>query len=260
MPLKYDTIFSCFHCLLFTWQPLRLEVFLKARRFLFVKIMDQRTCIKFCVKNEIKCNKVCDMLIKAYGDSTMSKPRIYEWYKRFSEGRESVEDDDRSGRPNTSINEDQIEKVKQMILENRRITIREVSDEIGISFGSCQAIFSDVLWQNNSWKLHHDNAPAHNSLLVREFLAKNNTVVLPQAPYSPDMAPSDFFLFPRLKKTLKGERFDTIDEIKKESLKELRAVSKSEFEKCFEDWKKRWKKCIISGGDYFEGDKFDIDE
>ena len=41
------------------------------------------------------------------------------------------------------------------------------------------------LCKNNSWLLHHDNAPAHTSLLVREFLAKNNTVTMPQPPYSP---------------------------------------------------------------------------
>ena len=51
------------------------------------------------------------------------------------------------------------------------------------------------LWKNNSWLLHHDNAPAHTSLLVREFLAKNNTVTMPQPPYSPDMAPCDFPIF-----------------------------------------------------------------
>ena len=38
--------------------------------------MDQRICIKFCVKNEIKCNKVCEMLKKAYGESAMSKTRV----------------------------------------------------------------------------------------------------------------------------------------------------------------------------------------
>ena len=62
------------------------------------------------------------------------------------------------------------------------------------------------LWKNNSWLLHHDNAPTHSSLLVRDFLAKNNTI-MPQPPYSPDLAPCDFFLFPKLKKPMKGRRF-----------------------------------------------------
>jgi histone-lysine N-methyltransferase SETMAR len=85
-------------------------------------------------------------------------------------------------------------------------------------------------------------------------------ITMPQPPYSPDMAPCDFFLFPKIKRTLKGRRFTSIDDIKSESVKELKAITKIEFQKCFEDWKKRWHKCIISEGDYFEGDKIDIDE
>jgi histone-lysine N-methyltransferase SETMAR len=46
----------------------------------------------------------------------------------------------------------------------------------------------------NTWVLHHDNALSHASLLVRQFLAKQTMAVLPQPPYSPDLAPSDLFL------------------------------------------------------------------
>ena len=108
--------------------------------------------------------------------------------------------------------------------------------------------------------MYHDNAPAHTSLLVREFLAKNNTVTVPQPPYSPDMAPCDFFLLQKIKRTLKGRRFTAIDDIKSASLREPKAILKIEFEKCFEDWKKRWHKCIICNGDYFEGDNINVDE
>ena len=55
------------------------------------------------------------------------------WYNRFKEGREDINDDEN------------IEAVKKIILGNRRITIREAADDVGISFGSCQAIFTDVL-------------------------------------------------------------------------------------------------------------------
>ena len=114
--------------------------------------------------------------------------------------------------------------------------------------------------KNNSWILHHDNAPAHSSLLVRDFLAKTNTTVMPKPPYSPDLAPSDFFLIPKLKKPMNGHRFSTIEEIKTASLKELKAIPQNDYQKCFDDWKKRWHKCIISNGDYFEGDNINIDQ
>ena len=67
------------------------------------------------------------------------------WYNRFKEGRENVNDGARPGRPSTSTTDENIEAVKKMILDNRRITIREVADDVGISFGSCQAIFTGVL-------------------------------------------------------------------------------------------------------------------
>jgi len=78
-----------------------------------------------------------------------------------------------------------------------------------------------------TWVLHLDNAPSHTSLHVREFLAKHNVATLPQPPYSPDLAPADFLLFPRIKTTLKGRRFDRA-------------------------WESRWKKCIDARGEYFE--------
>ena len=86
------------------------------------------------------------MLTKAYGVSAMSKTRVYEWYKRFQDGREDVEDDERPGRPSTSTtDENDVENVKEMFMNDRRITIREVADDVGILIGSCHEIFSNVL-------------------------------------------------------------------------------------------------------------------
>jgi len=86
--------------------------------------------------------------------------------------------------------------------------------------------------------LHHHNAPAHASFLIREFLAKQETIVVPQPPYSPDLAPADFFLFKKLKSTLKGRRFQTIEEIKENSLQDLRAIPQNTFQDAFQNWKK----------------------
>ena len=105
--------------------------------------------------------------------------------------------------------------------------------------------------------LYHDNAPAHASLLIREFLTKHETTVVPQPPYSPDLAPTDFFLFPKLKSSLKGRRFQTVEEIEENSIRDLRAIPQNTFQDAFQNWKKRWARCIKSGGMYFEGDKFD---
>jgi hypothetical protein len=69
------------------------------------------------------------------------------------------------------------------------------------------------LWENQTWMLHHDNAPAHTLLLIHSYLTKHQTSVVPHSPYSPDLDPADFFLFPKLKTTLKECCFQTIEEI-----------------------------------------------
>ena len=85
------------------------------------------------------------MLKKAYGESAMSKTRVYEWYKRFQDGREDIEDDERPGRPSISTTDENVEKMKEIVMNGRRITIREVADDVNISIGSCHEIFSNVL-------------------------------------------------------------------------------------------------------------------
>lgn len=87
----------------------------------------------------------------------------------------------------------------------------------------------------------------------RKFLARNNTIMMPQPPYAPDMALCDIFRCLKIKRTLRGPRFTSIGEIKYALLKELKAISKIEFQKCLDDWKKYWHKCILPNGGYFGG-------
>jgi hypothetical protein len=73
-------------------------------------------------------------------------------------------------------------------------------------------------WKKNNWFLHHDIAPAHTSLVVRQFLTSKNITVIPP-PHSPDFAPCDFSLFPKMKLWLEGRRFDTTEESHTETQK-----------------------------------------
>jgi len=107
------------------------------------------------------------------------------------------------------------------------------------------------LWENQTWMLHHDNAPAHASLLVRSYLAKHQTSVVPHAPYSPDLAAADIYLFPKLKTNLKGRRFQTIQEIQENAIREVRAITESAFQEALQ-WKKHWERRIAGRGDYSE--------
>jgi histone-lysine N-methyltransferase SETMAR len=63
------------------------------------------------------------------------------------------------------------------------------------------------IWKNGDWLLHPENAPAHTSLDVRKFLTKNNMTTVTHPAYSPDLAPCDFYAFPKMKLRLKGRRF-----------------------------------------------------
>ncbi|UYV79125.1 UNC5C [Cordylochernes scorpioides] len=94
-------------------------------------------------------------------------------------------------------------------------------------------------WQNNDWILHVDNARPHTAHVVLQFLAKHSTIQIPHPPYSPDLAPNDFFLYPKLKMKLKGRKFDNVYMIQAESKATLRNLSKSDFISCFDNWKKK---------------------
>jgi hypothetical protein len=78
--------------------------------------------------------------------------------------------------------------------------------------------------------------------------------VIPHPPYSPDLAPCDYFLFPYIKLKLKGRRFDTIEEIHGKSLRVLDNLTEKDFQEAFQMWRRRWDRCLHGGENYFEGD------
>jgi hypothetical protein len=72
---------------------------------------------------------------------------------------------------------------------------------------------SGHLWAAGMLLLHHNNAPAHTTLLIREFLTKHSVLVFPQPLYSPALYPPDFSLFQGIKMTMNGRRFQMIEDI-----------------------------------------------
>ena len=73
-------------------------------------------------------------------------------------------------------------------------------------------------------------------------------------PYSPDLAPCDFWLFPKPKEKLKGYRYETIEEMKEAVTKVIDTLTQKDFHGSFQRLLERYNKCIAAGGDYFEGD------
>jgi transposase len=85
------------------------------------------------------------MLVEVYGDAAITRKTVYKWSERFRSGSELIEDEERPGRPSTSCTDENISKVNEMIRSNRRLTIREIADDVNISFGSVQQILTNVL-------------------------------------------------------------------------------------------------------------------
>lgn len=325
------------------------------------------------------------MLKEVFGDNAMSRARVFEWHKRFYEGREEVEDDERSGRPVTVRSDENVQKINGIVRTDRRLSIRMIADMVNTNRETVRQILHDELnmtkicakmvpknltqeqkdhrknicsdimdrlkeqpdlltnvvtcdetwifqydpetkrqsmhwktpasprmkkarmsksrvkamlivffdikgvimtewvpegqtvnqkyyidtliklrekirkkrpdsWKNDSWILHQDNAPAHNALSVKQFLADKRIPVLEHPPYSPDLAPCDFYLFPKVKSALKGRHFRSVEEVKAETAKLLKALTPEDLQHCFEQWQARMQRCIHRGGEYVEGD------
>ena len=95
-------------------------------------------------------------------------------------------------------------------------------------------------------KLLHDNAPAHKSAMVQEYLKESGLDVLDHPPYSPDLSPCDIWMFPKLKEMLAGHRFGIGSAV----YQCLQHIPKEYYWAAFQKWEDRCKMCVES---YFEG-------
>jgi hypothetical protein len=89
---------------------------------------------------------------------------------------------------------------------------------------------------------------------VQQFLAEKIIPVITQPPYSPDLAPIDFWLFFTLKMGPRGTRFATMEGIERNATAELQKIPKEAFRRCFQQRQDRWSKCVCAQGSYFEVD------
>jgi transposase len=89
----------------------------------------QRINMKFCFKLQKSAKETHKMLKLIYGDTAVTMKTVYKWFERFRNGCELVEDEERSGHPSTSKTQENVERVSKMIRSNRRLTIREISED-----------------------------------------------------------------------------------------------------------------------------------
>ena len=106
-----------------------------------------------------------------------------------------------------------------------------------------------ALFKLGQWDFHKDNTPVHNCILVTDYLTKMGIKTVPQPPYSRDLAPCDFWLFPRLR----GCHYETIEEMKEAVTKVIDSLTQEDFHGALQKLLGRYNKCIAAGGDYFKG-------
>jgi len=155
--------------------------------------LKQRTNIKFLVKLGKNGNEIREMLVHIYEDNALKKTAVYKWVKRFSEGRENFTDEESSGRSKTSRSEENIAKICQIVLGNRRRTIRSIAERANTDKETVRKILTEDLDMRKVYAKNGPKAPAHTALSVKEFLATKQITVLEHPAYSPNLAPMTFF-------------------------------------------------------------------
>lgn len=100
--------------------------------------------------------------------------------------------------------------------------------------------------------LHHDNATPHTAAKTLNFLYESGVQLVTHPTYSPDLAPSDFLLFPKIKKSMCAKRFPDANAAVAEFQRMFEDLPKMEFIAWFEKWFQRMNTCIMAKGEHFE--------
>ena len=106
--------------------------------------------------------------------------------------------------------------------------------------------------ESGEWFLLHNNAPSHNATIIKQFLAQWKVTVFDHPPYLTDLAPADYFLFPKVKSHLKGRPFDSISDIQTAVTSTLNTIAKDNFYKGIQKKYDRANQCIQLEGMYIE--------
>jgi transposase len=107
--------------------------------------IEQRVCIKFCVKLDKFTTETPEMLCEAFGEHSLSQTVVYEWHSRFKAGQVSAEDDKRPGRPSTTKTTENVEKIRELIHKDHRQTIQVLADTVWLSYEVCHETLTENL-------------------------------------------------------------------------------------------------------------------
>jgi len=107
--------------------------------------VEQRLAIKFRFKDGKSATETLQMVNAAYGDETLFRSNVFRRYGRFRDGREDKEDDPRSGRTTECRNDNNVERISQLLLQNRHLSLRMLAEEVNIDKDTVRkTVFDDL--------------------------------------------------------------------------------------------------------------------
>ncbi|GFX20730.1 protein GVQW3 [Trichonephila clavipes] len=106
---------------------------------------EQRCVIKFCFRLGHNATETFAKFQQAYGDNVLSRAQVFRRFKAFSEGRESIEDEPRSGRPSVSKTAENAVGVQDLVRSDRRLTVRMIGEELNLNHTTVHQILTNEL-------------------------------------------------------------------------------------------------------------------
>ena len=175
--------------------------------------LEERYAIKLDFKHGKNATETYGMLQTAFRAS------VFEWYKRFKEGREFVRDDERCGRS---------KEVNRPELIGQRVRVRVTILRFLREFRKGFRRKRPALFKSDQCHIHQDNSPVHNSILVTNHSTKMGIKTVAHPPFGPDLAPCDFCLFPKL-----TDCHDETTEMKEALTKVIDTLTQEDFHGAF---------------------------
>jgi len=106
---------------------------------------EQRVCIKFCVNLGKSATETLEMIQQGFGDHSLSRAQVFQWYARFKTGRTSVDDDEPTERPTSCTTPETVARIQELIRQDRRLTIRDIAEGVEVGYGTCQLVLTEEL-------------------------------------------------------------------------------------------------------------------
>ena len=134
-------------------------------------------------------------------------------FTRFKNSRDDLNDDPRLGRPEASNRSELVKKVREIIAIDANFTVRMLPEELHSPYCTIYTILNEDLGKRKvcaRFVPHQLNAPPHKTKKVNEVLMEKQICVIDRPPYSHDLSPCDYFLFPKLKTAMKGAFYNDV--------------------------------------------------